>query len=230
MNAPLDPEFTDCEYLKLGDDETVVIINNFSGQINDLTADGLRASYAQAPASYPGLRAKADPSYLMLRYGLLNKIFQKTFGLAHGARCESCSFSIVTTPRDQLSPPQRIPHIDSTDENLLAVMHYLKDAQSGGTAFYRHRRTGFIAVTQARKAAYQAGVRRDDEEFGPPQPGYINGTTERYECVAKIEAKPDRFILYRGRVLHSGLIPKSFNLQADPARGRLTLNLFLRGK
>jgi len=36
----------------------------------------------------------------------------------------------------------------------LACVHYLFKQNHGGTAFYRHRRTGFEVVTQERKAEY----------------------------------------------------------------------------
>ena len=49
------------------------------------------------------------------------------------------------------------------------------------------------------------------------------------EQIGAVEARPDRMALYRGRQLHSGIIPDPAALSDDPARGRLTINMFLFG-
>jgi hypothetical protein len=108
-------------------------------------------------------------------------------------------------------------------------MHYLDGPESGGTAFYRHRRTGFEAITPAREAAYAAALAEDAREYGPPPPGYPMGDSAAYEQIGAVEARVDRLALYRGRQLHSGIIPDPAALSDDPARGRLTINMFLFG-
>ena len=45
-----------------------------------------------------------------------------------------------------------------------------------------------------------------------------------------VEARPDRLVLYRGRLLHSGVIPEGASLSSDPAEGRLTINMFLSAR
>ena len=108
-------------------------------------------------------------------------------------------------------------------------MHYLKGPETGGTAFYRHRRTGFEILTADRYEIYQRALKRDEEEFGPPPPEYICGDTDRYELIGKVDAQPDRLILYRGQALHSGWISNTLPLSSNPAQGRLTINMFLTG-
>ena len=44
------------------------------------------------------------------------------------------------------------------------------------------------------------------------------------------EALPDRMIIYQGSLLHSGIIPPGMPLSADPREGRLTANIFVRGR
>ncbi len=107
-------------------------------------------------------------------------------------------------------------------------MHYLLGPESGGTAFYRHRATGFEAITPDRQARYEDAAQAEDHS-GEPGPAYHYGDNDRYEMIGEIEAKPDRFILYRGWSLHSGVIPTNANLSADPSEGRLTINMFLMG-
>jgi hypothetical protein len=45
-----------------------------------------------------------------------------------------------------------------------------------------------------------------------------------------IAAKPDRLVLYRANLLHSGRITHLSARAADPRMGRLTGNLFLQCK
>lgn len=138
-------------------------------------------------------------------------------------------FTGETLPPAALSPRQRIPHHDHSDAGRIAIMHYLGGAETGGTAFYRHRRTGFEAITPEREAAYAAALAADEREFGPPPLGYPMGDGDCFEQIGAVEARVDRLALYRGRQLHSGIIPDPAVLSDDPARGRLTVNMFLFG-
>ena len=215
---------------KFGDEnEPVSVIDDFSGGLEAIIEAGLQVQYSEAAVGYPGLRAPANPNYLKLRDATMFEIFKTVFGLTKHIVCDQASYSLVTTPRSKLTPHQRIPHVDDVSPNIIAIMHYLRGPETGGTAFYKHRRTGFETITADRYQAYQDALRKDDEDFGPPSPGYILGDTKRYEMIGKIEAKPDRLILYRGHLLHSGYIPNTLKLSSDPAKGRLTVNMFLTG-
>lgn len=209
--------------------EPLVIIDNFTGQPERLRAMGLAAQYHPAGVDYPGIRALADPSYLDLRRELMMQIMARVFGLTRGVQCEIAAFSLVTLAPEQLTLRQRIPHHDHSDGGRVAIMHYLDGPQSGGTAFFRHKRTGFEAITPAREAAFAAALVEDEREYGPPPPGYPLGDSDAYEQIGAVEARPDRMALYRGRQLHSGIIPDPAALSADPAKGRLTINMFLYG-
>lgn len=209
--------------------EPVVVIDDFTGDPARLLAAGRAADYQPGGAAYPGIRAWAEPAYLDVRRDLMFAVMGRVFGFSRGIRCEVSTFSLVTVPEAELSPLQRIPHYDHSSAELVAVMHYLLPATSGGTAFYRHRRTGFETITPEREAAYNAGLAEDERAFGLPPARYHHGDNERYELIGEVEALPDRLVLYRGRLLHSGVIPDPAALSSDPARGRLTVNMFLRG-
>lgn len=208
--------------------EPVVVIDDFSGVAHELLAAGRMAEYQPGGAAYPGIRAWAEPAYLDRRRDLMFAIMQRVFGFAR-VQCEVSTFSLVTLAEAELSPFQRRPHYDAASGDLVAVMHYLLGPESGGTAFYRHRRTGFEAITAARETAYHAAVAEDDIEYGPPPARYHHGDSDRYEMIGEVAARPDRLVLYRGRQLHSGVIPDPAALSPDPVRGRLTINMFLRG-
>jgi hypothetical protein len=215
---------------RVGDEnEPVVVIDGFSGQVGALRQAAIAAEYRPGGASYPGLRARADPSYLDIRRDLMMQVMMQVFGLRRGIRCETCTFSLVTLAEAELSPLQRIPHYDHSSSGLIAVMHYLSDETSGGTAFYRHRRTGFGVISPDRVAAYGTALAEDEREYGMPPARYHFGESDRFTMTGAVDAKPDRLVLYRGRTLHSGIIPDAAALSADPATGRLTVNMFLTG-
>lgn len=209
--------------------EPIVIIDNFTGDIDRLRALGTSSQYQHAGVDYPGLRALADPSYLDIRRDTMLRIMKDIFGLSQSIRCEVSAFSLVTYAEPDLSVRQSIPHHDHSDAGRIALMHYLLGPESGGTAFYRHRRTGFEAITPDREKAYRAALDEDYREFGDPPKRYPYGDSDRFEMIGEIEARPDRVALYRGRMLHSGVIPNPSALSSDPSKGRLTLNMFLYG-
>lgn len=208
--------------------EPVVVIDDFSGIAGELLAAGIAAEYRPGGAAYPGIRAWAEPTYLDRRRDLMFAILQRVFGF-RSVQCEVSTFSLVTLAEAELSPFQRRPHYDAASGDVVAVMHYLLGPESGGTAFYRHRRTGFEAITPARETAYHAAVAEDDGDFGASPARYHHGDSDRYEMIGEVAARPDRLVLYRGRQLHSGVIPDPAALSPDPASGRLTINMFLRG-
>lgn len=209
--------------------EPVVQIDNFSGIAADLLKAGQMAQYQPAGASYPGIRAWCEPSYLDRQRPLMMQVMNKVFGFTKGVSCEVSTFSVVTLAPEDLSPLQRLPHYDHAQGQLVAVMHYLQGPESGGTAYYRHKRSGFETVSPEREAAYGAALAEDEREYGMPDAEYYHGTGDRFELIGEIEAKPDRLVLYRGRLLHSGVIPDPAALSTDPAKGRLTINMFLQG-
>lgn len=209
--------------------EPLVVIDGFSGIADDLLAAGRAATYVAAGASYPGIRAWADPGYLDRRRPLMMQIMQQIFGFARGIELKVSTFSLVTLTESQLEPLQRIPHHDHSGAEVIAIMHYLLGPESGGTAFYRHRRTGFETITPPREAVYSNALAEDLREFGPAPPRYHYGDSDAFELIDEVAAAPDRLAIYRGRQLHSGVIPVPAALSADPAQGRLTVNMFLVG-
>ena len=45
-----------------------------------------------------------------------------------------------------------------------------------------------------------------------------------------VEGVPDRLVIYRGNLLHSGIIPTDMPMSDHPRTGRLTANLFVKGR
>lgn len=176
---------------------------------------------------FPGLRAPAPLDYVGILVRSLSPAVEEAFGLENVklARAE-CNFSLVTLRAEELTPLQRIPHADTADPLQFAFLHYLCGPRFGGTAFYRHRATGFETLRPDRLAAFEA-IRARELDATSPDSAYIVGDTAHYERVAAADARFDRLIVYRSRTLHSGVIGPDAPLSADPRVGRLTANIFV---
>ena len=209
--------------------EPLIVIDDFSGRIDELARIGRSAAY-EPVAGYPGIRCRISSSYLAPRGALLRRILAEHFDLPRGAKGESCAFSIVSLRPEQLSEGQRRPHHDSAEANLIALLHFTGDAATGGTAFYRHRRTGFETIRPERAEEYERAVAAERREHGPYPARYFHGSDERYEMIGEVEARADRVIIYRGRLLHSGHIPVAPDPATARESGRLTINTFLVGR
>ena len=208
--------------------EPVAIIEGFSGNPAALTQAASRQSFRPLGPHYPGIRAQADPGYLGQQADILKSVLQSVFAFTAGADLVECAFSLVTTVPDKLTPIQRIPHFDSTDPGRLALLHYLCGPETGGTAFYRHRATGYETISAARAPPYDTALRREAALL--PDAGYVTGTTPLFEQIGSVDAQVDRMVIYRGYRLHSGVIPPDLPFSTHPKSGRLTINTFLQAR
>jgi hypothetical protein len=209
----------------------VVVIDDFTGNAGSIRE--IAATMAPFPGSqggyYPGLRryiTEADETAYAYAVSLLENaapFIGGAFGFDRFDWIEA-SFSLVTAAPETLMPPQRAPHFDSTDPNYLAVLHYL--AETAGTAVYRQRQTGIEQVDENNLTRFVDHARA----AAATASGYIQGSDPHYERVGLVEGIVDRVVIYRGSLLHSGIIPPGALLSADPRYGRLTANLFVLGR
>jgi hypothetical protein len=208
----------------------VVVVDDFSGELDGL----VDAAAAMAPLPrletnyYPGLRrviSEGDGAVYARIETLLEQAAPFIGGGfdTNGFDLLEASFSMVTTPPDKLTPPQRAPHFDSSDPKYLAVLMYVSDTAATGTAFYRQRATGIETVNEGNLQRFVATARMATSE-----PGYISHSNKHYEQIGRIDAVPNRLIVYQGCLLHSGIIPPSMSFSSDPRQGRLTVNIFIR--
>jgi hypothetical protein len=177
---------------------------------------------------YPGIRRAAPLRYHQFLLTTCRDVLLDCLDVSSGAlRLSMCHYSLVTTPAHELAPLQRIPHVDSLSKQGLATIHYLFKTNLGGTAFYRHRQTGFESIDESRNAAYSHCLQA--ECLGPhaPGPSYINGDTPLFEQIAKQDGVFNRVLVYRRNVLHSGCIGADFVPDANPRTGRLSINSFI---
>lgn len=207
--------------------QPLVILDDFAPDPDGLRHFATAADFAPALNHYPGVRADLPPSYLETQLPVIASAAAAAFGRTGPIRVVDASFSIVSTPPDELSIPQRLPHIDAFTEDRIALVHYLSPAGGDGTAFFRHRSTGFETVDQRRRDLFFRHLDTELRHRGPPPPGYLLGDTPLFECIATETARYNRALLYRSWNLHSGAISPDNILSADPRVGRLTVTGFL---
>jgi hypothetical protein len=206
----------------------LVVVDDFVADAEELVRIAATQKFTEQSRYYPGIRAAAPQAYQELLSSHLAMTLAKHFDL-HGSRVRFslCHYSLVTTPRAQLRIPQRIPHVDSLPRTGLASIHYLFKRPLGGTAFYRHRKTGFEYIDESRNEAYLRSLREENLRPETAGPGYINGDTDLFERIAWQDGVFNRMLIYRRNSLHSGCIDEHFVPDPDPATGRLSINSFL---
>ncbi len=220
---------------RVGHEQTPVVI------IDDILPDAraavdMAAALAPFPEIadnyYPGRRrliGRDEPAnaYTASICNAVVPVMHQVFGVGRFHMREA-SFSIVTQRPETTQLIQRVPHFDTLDPNDYAVLHYLTAPPQGGTAFYRHRRTGFERLSQARYGTFLAALDQDLAEFGPPAPAYIGSSSAAFEQIGRCDGLFNRAVIYQGALLHCAEIASDFAFDADPRRGRLTGNIFVR--
>jgi hypothetical protein len=211
--------------------EPVLLIDNL---LNDAAAMVETATWEVAfgPAGnpdggYPGLRAPAPRKYVEGMVRALSPVIERAFNLRGVTLTDAeCNFSLTTTPPDQLTVQQRVPHIDTAYPLQFALLHYLCGAEYGGTSFYRHKATGYETLDAARAAHYEAVRARELVEGAPPQ-HYVTGDGRHFARIGGCDARFNRMAIYRSCLLHSGDIRDPSLLAPSPRTGRLTANIFI---
>jgi hypothetical protein len=209
--------------------QVVVVIDDML-----LDPDGLvawaREQAFQPPAGYPypGV-VVAGPSALSERLADYFALHARTLLQVRRTLAHDIRLSMVTTSPDQLDPRQWQCHRDqvSTDPATLfvaSVLYLFRDPALGGTSFYVPRQSAGATdriqydsqtmSAQAFSARYRVRA------------GYMDGSNDYFDCVARIPAAWNRMILYDAGFFHSGDIGRPDLLTTDPATGRLTLNCF----
>ncbi|RFB05046.1 DUF6445 family protein [Parvularcula marina] len=210
------------------EEQPVIHVDNAFPDPEQLVEMATTSTFDLESAYYPGVRAPAPKGYLESVRDAIASVGPEAFGWQGGKlSVHEGYFSIVTKSPEELMPIQCIPHYDGTDTGIIAVLHYLCPPGHGGTAFYRHRTTGFETITEGRQSSYKASLEADARREGMPQHDYIRGSSAMFEQTAAYEARFNRLLAYRGCSLHSGMIPENPVLSDNPREGRLTLNTFL---
>jgi hypothetical protein len=228
MRLELHPELS-IEQVELGTEGApLLIVDQFVADPERLLRKAARSHFVPVGKMFPGIRARTPANYEKLLEEFLRPLLQRCFGIAPGRLSfPTCHYSLVTTPPESLAFLQRIPHIDSVAANGLATVHYLFRGDWGGTAFYRHRKTGFEYIDTSRLDEYSRALIREETTEDAPKAGYIDGDTALFEQIARVDGLFNRLVVYRRNSLHSGSINSARVPPADPQTGRLSINAFV---
>jgi len=206
----------------------LLVVDNLVADPDRLVRKAARSRFVEQASMFPGIRARAPLSYEHLLQETLNPLLTECFGLEPGRFVfPMCHFSLVTLSPEKLEFLQRVPHVDSVRSDGLATVHYLFRGDWGGTAFYRHRHSGFEYVDEARRDSYFRSLEQESRRSDATGEGYIDNDTSLFERIAYVDGVFNRMVVYRRNSLHSGRIDNARVPPADPLAGRLSLNTFI---
>lgn len=226
MNTAHDPEIL-VEWIGT-EREPIVTIDAFASDPERLRREAAHADFAPIGEYYPGERAPVPPIYLDMIGDTLRQVLGEFFGYRGESEILRSYYSIATMAPHQLSLPQRIPHTDAYDDHQIAVVHFLNRENLGGTAFFRHRSTGFETVNAQRVEQFHDSLSAEFSRLGEPEPAYIGADSPLFERTHVCAYRYNRAIIYRGKMLHCADLANTPNLPDSIEHGRLTAATFVR--
>lgn len=187
-----------------------------------------RSHFGAADSFYPGIRMEVPPLYSIALLQVLRDCVAECFNLnLRQIKKVASRYSIVTARPEDLSPMQTIPHFDAPNAKGLAMVFFLQMEDCAGTAFYRHRKTGYEYIDEDRYGRYMPIIREELQSRSGSERGYIHQSTSQFEQIGGVDGKFNRLIVYFGSSLHSGVIGPDYNFDPNPATGRLTITTFV---
>lgn len=210
------------------ENHVIISIDGFLDDPDQAVDRATLQNFARITPQYPGLRAPLEQESCTALVDALSPHLSEWFATARGAWSIQAWYSIVTSAPAELLPIQRLPHVDGTDPNQIAMMLYLHRTGHGGTAFFRHKSTGYEALTDANYPHYRDQLQRDVARTGMPPAAYVTDGEPLFERTHVTAGAFNQAVFYRGNILHSGVIDNAGSLPRDPRVGRLTINAFLR--
>jgi len=192
-------------------------------------AIGQRAAFRRAgDNAYPGLLLPAIEAISAALGEFFNTHLRRRFD-ARRLVSMHARLALVTLRPDELGPRQQLCHSDSVGIEpghsiQASVLYLFRDSSFGGTSFYVPNQSQVQTARLFHDASHlprEEFARRYDMTSG-----YMRESNHWFRRVAGVPARWNRLIFYDGAMLHSGDIAAPEKLDADPARGRLTLNGF----
>ena len=208
----------------------ILIMDDFMENLQESLLSSLDdLEFSDFTTYYPGIRAPLPEDYITAVASAMAPLIGRIYSIPSDLNTEffPSYYSLVTSQPEELSMVQSVPHIDGADLHRYALIHYLNPEPHGGTAFYRHKPTGYERVKQEKEPSFWDSFDAFHNQHGEPEPGYINASTEHFEKIGEVPYAQNRLVLYPGNLLHSGSIIPQHDIDDNPVTGRLTANIFL---
>lgn len=214
-------------------DENIIIIDDFLSHLQGVYHFASNVAYFQPIGTdgtlYPGKRDEMPAPYYRVFEQLLQSLI--TDGVIDSGNnnlyLHKCKLSVVTQSANDLHVMQRMPHIDSTDDKTFAAVHYLSSKEWGGTGIYKYKPTNTIKITAENQNIVHDIIKNVQQHESTHQ-GYLDESTELFEKVIDIEAKPNRVVLYKSNLLHSAALKNNLPYSQDIKNSRLSISSFFR--
>ena len=219
----------------IGQDKTpVIIVDNYAENFDEIADEIVKHSEfkPEEVSYYPGKRS-AIPKPIVVGYlKPLMEVFYRVYKFPDLLKPNPIDnyFSLITTQPEELSAMQSWPHFDTPNPKFIAIIHYINKNEHGGTAFFKHNKSGLDRIDHQSMEIY---LKHADNYFNSLNTNtfqYCDEQHSEFTCYKKIAYKPNRLIIFPGQLLHSTLVNVATDINGDPATGRLTANFFVEFK
>jgi hypothetical protein len=194
----------------------------------------LSLAFRREAGAYPGFLAFISISANPL-LELVDDVMHKALG--HHLQFtpyyrDDFAFAVITKRGDELEPGQKVPHCDGFCGYAGIVYLNLPEQCSGGTSFWRHRRTGLeLALGSdgaAQRLATNGAKPAPDPTHEPPTDegtGYLIASNADWELTQVLEMRFNRLVFYSSNIFHSPFYDeRDFGTTLDTRR--LAQNLY----
>lgn len=192
-------------------------------------AEAYREDFQQAPAAgFPGLHLRMPEEFTALLHDVLRDHARRALGTRRVLRSAS-RLTLVTTPPSSMAPAHWLPRRQrayAPDQCTVAAELFLfQDPAHGGTHFFLPR----VSPQQVEQMEHDAEA-LPPEEFSQRHAlsaGYPQASTASFTHAVTVPARWNRLLLHDGGAFRAPAITDPARLDADPRRGRLTLQATL---
>lgn len=204
----------------IGGDTTVLVVDNFYEDPADVRESALSRGFDVRRHAYPGMHADLDgeePGMMATLAGLC-ALLRSQLNFAASPKDIASTFSIITTPVEDLAHAQLQPHVDSA---ACMALVFLSKEDLGGTGFFRNRLLGLHRIDSSRDQRRWQGFAGDPVYIDRAATGYMSGSTLYWELLDSVEGRFNRLLVFPGRLFHTALV-RAVPMTSDPASARLT--------
>ncbi|MBU2869219.1 hypothetical protein KO502_00765 [Colwellia sp. E2M01] len=214
-----------------GTDLHIILIDEFLFNTDPITHFAHNIAYFNPVyfdnTQFPGMRDKMPMPYTRLLKSFFESVLLPEFRplSSNQTHFHSSLLSLVSCLPSTLTVNQKMPHVDSCDNNDYAFVHYLSSQELGGTSFYRYKPKNLTEFHQEHKSVLPEMI-TEVANHPNEHSGYITSSTNLFEQILTVEAKVNRLVIYPANVLHSANLISQNSYCGDINLGRLSISSF----